>query len=95
MTKAEIRKAIKKEFFTAICEMYPGTVVDHSEGGRYCIDIPSYGQYEFDNPSGWQICTYSIPWVNPSLDQVVYHTKCKDMEANLQKILDNIVEVIG
>lgn len=95
MTKAEIRKAIKREFFTAICEMYPGTVIDHCEGGRYCIDIPDYGRYEFDNPSGWQICTYSIPWARPSLDQIVYHTKCKNMEANLQKILDNIVEVIG
>jgi hypothetical protein len=93
MTKAEIRKAIKREFFTRVCEEYPGTVIDHSEGGRYCIDIPNEGQYEFDNPSGWQICTYSIPWVDPSLAQDAYHKKCLATEAYLQGILDNIVEV--
>jgi hypothetical protein len=95
MTKQEIRKAIKKEFFTKVCEMYPGTVVDHSEGGRYCIDIPSYGQYEMSGGSYWDICTYDIPWATPSLAQDAYHKKCKDMEATLQKILDNIVEVLG
>jgi hypothetical protein len=45
--------------------------------------------------SYWDICTYDIPWVDPSLEQDAYHKKCKDMEASLQKILDNIVEVLG
>jgi hypothetical protein len=45
--------------------------------------------------SYWDICTYDIPWATPSLAQDAYHKKCKDMEATLQKILDNIVEVLG
>ena len=95
MTKQEIRKAIKREFFTKVCEMYPGTVVDHSEGGRYCIDIPSYGQYEMSGGSYWDICTYNIPWATPSLAQDAYHKRCLATEAKLQAILDNIVEVLG
>ena len=91
MTSSEIRKSIKREFFTAICEAYPGAVVDHSEGGRYAIDIPNEGMYEMSN---WDICTYSIPWASPSLEQDTYHKRCLATEAKLQAILDNIVEVL-
>ncbi len=91
MTKAEIRKAIKREFFTSICEIYPGTVVDHSEGGRYCIDVPQYGMFEMSGGSYWDICTYSIPWAQPTDEQRSQHEKCVEFEGNLQLILNEIV----
>ena len=46
MTSSERRKTIKRAFFTEICERYPGTVIDHSEGGRYQISMPKYGDFE-------------------------------------------------
>ena len=95
MTSSEIRKSIKREFFTAVCEAYPGTVVDHSEGGRYAIDIPNEGMYEMSGGSYWSICTYDIPWASPSLAQDAYHKRCLATEAKLQAILDNLVEVLG
>ena len=92
MTQTEIRKAIKKEFFTQICALYPGTVVDHSEGGRYLISLPHYGDFELSGGGYWEIYTASIPWAKPSLEQDTYHKQCLKIEAELQTILNDVVK---
>ena len=91
MTKAEIRKAIKREFFTQVCEVYPGTVIDHSEGGRYCIDIPNEGMFELSGGDYWDICTYSIPWAQPSDSQRSQHERALGFEQILQILLNEVV----
>ena len=93
MTSSERRKTIKKVFFTELTEKYPGTVIEHSEGGRYQISMPKYGDFELSGGDYWDICTYYIPWATPSKEQSAYHAWVKTKEAELQEILDNIVEI--
>ena len=93
MTSSERRKTIKKVFFTELTEKYPGTVIEHSEGGRYQISMPKYGDFELSGGDYWGICTYYIPWATPSKEQSAYHAWVKSKEAELQEILDNIVEI--
>lgn len=93
MTSSERRKTIKKVFFTQLSEMYPGCSIEHSEGGRYQISMPKYGDFELSGGDYWDICTHYIPWAKPSLEQSNYHTWIKDQESKLQDILNNIVEI--
>ena len=41
MTKREIQRLHREQFFTAVCEKYPGTVIDSDGGGRWqiCMEI--------------------------------------------------------
>ena len=94
MTKTELRKAIKKEFFTRVCEVYPGTMIDHSEGGRYLITLPHYGDFELSGGNYWEIYSYYIPWARPTEEQDIEHKECLKIEAELQTMLDEIVETI-
>lgn len=93
MTSSERRKTIKKVFFTQLEEMYPGCSIEHSEGGRYCISLPGYGDFELSGGDYWDICTYYIPWAHPSKEQATYHEWIKKQESKLQSILNNIVEI--
>jgi hypothetical protein len=90
MTQKEINKEIKKEFFTQVTNLYPESQIELEDGGRYSISIPGYEFFQLQS-GYWDICSSSIPYLDPTEEQSEFHTKCEELEKELQKLLDNIV----
>jgi hypothetical protein len=61
MTKREIQRLHREQFFTAVCEKYPGTVVDSDGFGRWQIYMENGFTFDLSNISyGGQIDCYEI-----------------------------------
>jgi hypothetical protein len=90
MTQKEINKEIKKEFFTQVTNLYPESEIEMEEGGRYSISIPGYEFFQLQS-GYWDICSSSIPYINPSKEQSEFHNKCMELEKELQELLNVIV----
>lgn len=61
MTKREIQRIHRKQFFIAICEIYPGTQIDSETGGRWIINMENGFTFDLSNISyGGQINCYKI-----------------------------------
>ena len=62
MTKREMQRLHREQFFTAVCEKYPGTVVDNGDGfGRWQIYMENGFTFDLSNISyGGQIDCYEI-----------------------------------
>ena len=61
MTKREIQRLHREQFFTAVCEKYPGTVIDSDGFGRWNIDMENGFRFDLSGISyGGQIDCYEI-----------------------------------
>ena len=61
MTKREIQRLHREQFFTAVCEKYLGTVVDSDGFGRWNIDMENGFRFDLSGISyGGQIDCYEI-----------------------------------
>ena len=61
MTKREIQRLHREQFFTAVCEKYPGTVIDSDGFGRWNIDMENGFRFDLSGISyGGQIDCYKI-----------------------------------
>tara|TARA_R110000803_G_scaffold4960_1_gene16548 strand:+ start:354 stop:617 length:264 start_codon:yes stop_codon:yes gene_type:complete len=60
MTKREIQRLHREQFFTAVCEKYPGTVIDSDGFGRWQIYMENF-TFDLSGISyGGQIDCYEI-----------------------------------
>jgi hypothetical protein len=61
MTKREIQRLHREQFFTAVCEKYPGTTIDSDGFGRWQIYMENGFIFDLSNISyGGQIDCYEI-----------------------------------
>jgi hypothetical protein len=61
MTKREIQRLHREQFFTIVCEKYPGTVIDSDGFGRWNIDMENGFRFDLSGISyGGQIDCYEI-----------------------------------
>ena len=61
MTKKEIQRLHREQFFTSVCETYPGTQIDGDMGGRWNISMENGFSFDLSNISyGGQIDCYKI-----------------------------------
>ena len=61
MTKREIQRLHREQFFTVVCEKYPGTVIDSDGFGRWNIDMENGFRFDLSGISyGGQIDCYEI-----------------------------------
>jgi hypothetical protein len=61
MTKREMQRLHREQFFTAVCEKYPGTTIDSDGFGRWQIYMKNGFTFELSNISyGGQIDCYEI-----------------------------------
>ena len=61
MTKREIQRLHREQFFTAVCETYPGTQIEGDMGGRWNIEMENGFRFDLSNISyGGQIDCYQI-----------------------------------
>ena len=61
MTKREMQRLHREQFFTAVCETYPGTVVDSDGFGRWQIYMENGFTFDLCNISyGGEIVCYEI-----------------------------------
>jgi len=61
MTKREIQRLHREQFFTAVCETYPGTQIEGEMGGRWTISMENGFRFDLSNISyGGQIDCYEI-----------------------------------
>jgi hypothetical protein len=61
MTKREIQRLHREQFFTAVCETYPGTQIEGEMGGRWTITMENGMAFDLSGLSyGGQIDCYEI-----------------------------------
>ena len=61
MTKREIQRLHREQFFTIVCEKYSGTVIDSDGFGRWNIDMENGFRFDLSGISyGGQIDCYEI-----------------------------------
>jgi hypothetical protein len=61
MTKREIQRLHREQFFTIVCEKYPGTVIDSDGFERWNIDMENGFRFDLSGISyGGQIDCYEI-----------------------------------
>jgi hypothetical protein len=53
MTKREIQRLHREQFFTAVCEKYPGTQIDSDSGGRWIIDMENGFRFDLSGIKLW------------------------------------------
>ena len=61
MTKREMQRLHREQFFIAVCETYPGTQIDGEMGGRWTITMENGFTFDLCNISyGGEIVCYEI-----------------------------------
>ena len=53
MTKREIQRLHREQFFTAVCETYPGTQIDGEMGGRWTITMENGFTFDLSGIKLW------------------------------------------